>query len=435
MRWSLSILALAAGFVAPLHAAEGTTDKVIEAYRAKAKQIETIHVDATLNGKPLISEEVLYRDFKMIPGLHSKLSLIYHHDGRFRIETRNISNATYDAAVKDLSLKHPELRKNASAVERVPFNELQDALQKVQQPEDKVSPRVMVFDGRKLWRYEPELLVTTSGAQRPVFTIVATSGSNESVLDQTIFEDLLLTIEIPALPTENQGRLLSQPAAMFAPGGRFHAVDQTESVDGADCLVLAADGEQRLWLDPKLGYALRKRQWLRDGKPDYEIEARDFTKLAEDFWFPRLVTYTRYGTKEIAEGKYVGKPLSRDELHIDKVELNGKENPDVFSVNVAPGAWVVDHTLNPVDRTGRTVPFVKSEANVVPSVAYVQPASKTDLERVIREAQEQEAERPGAPSQNGITIKTLIALNLGIVIVLGGAYLLRRGAASRRTTT
>jgi hypothetical protein len=115
-----------------------------------------------------------------------------------------------------------------------------------------------------------------------------------------------------------------------------------ERVDGAWCHVVERPGVDKLWLDPAIGFALRRRHWLhgQHAAPPIDYELSDYREVAPKVWVPwrlRRVTYKPRPHKP-------GGPLSVDsvaEVALLRAEVN-RVPEGRFRVDLPPGTLVWD---------------------------------------------------------------------------------------------
>lgn len=146
---------------------------------------------------------------------------------------------------------------------------------------------------------------------------------------------------------------------------RYRVLPQRETTDGADCVVLDWAGRDRIWLDPALGYAIRKRefQWPSGTMRD-RLVSRDFQHMAENLWLPREIVHEQFCT---ADDPPAMKNLVSGIRTIRVSEMRVEAAPEsTFIVEVPEGAVVNDmvrhifyERVNPGDD-----PIARAEAEV-----------------------------------------------------------------------
>jgi hypothetical protein len=190
--------------------------------------------------------------------------------------------------------------------------------------------------------------------------------------------------------------------------GKFSVRPDLEEVDGAPCLILT--GPTKLWLDPKLGFAMRKLEALVIGKDVLydRTHNHDFVEALPGFWLPKTIWWERCGPSE-APAPYRGKPLLRYVYSVNSLRVN--DVPDsLFRLEIEPGWEVIDTTrLPPKDG--------KPQA-----IHYTMPADASQLEVAIQQAmaevKPEEAWNWLRPAL-GLTVVGLSIILLGLAIKFG----------------
>jgi hypothetical protein len=150
-------------------------------------------------------------------------------------------------------------------------------------------------------------------------------------------------------------------------------VERVEATGAGPCVVLSRPAE-RVWLDPALGYAVRKREFY--DPPTGLVRERytndDFRDAGGGVWLPWRCHWELCGWSRAPEA-YRGRPLVRYTFAVSKLELNAV--PDaLFEERIPAGIQVMDTTiLPPKDGQFR-------------AVLYVMPADLGDLEGTIEHA-------------------------------------------------
>jgi hypothetical protein len=174
-----------------------------------------------------------------------------------------------------------------------------------------------------------------------------------------------------------------------------------ERIDGHPCVVVSRDGKETVWIDPAIGYAVRKHS---ANYPDTDLlrevyHNTDFQEVAPGLWLPRRCAYELCGPP-LAPVKYRGKPMLRFIHDVKKFSLN--DVPDsLFTLSFEPG-MIINDTTGGAPVEGKP-----------PGLTYIMPADLTQLDRVVNEARTslEEAEAKAGNSR----------LYLGITIAVVGA--------------
>lgn len=406
-----------------------TLADITAAYIKKYEQIKTIRVDSSKTVNPVIPRAELFRKFRVETLFPITTMFVSHRDGRFRYERADpISETVLNAMIERLAVKYPEVREPGDALWRVvPYDQYRAVAETERRKHPEPSIHVRVYDGQKLWEFQPDVHLTMAdGVARRAFEVVNPARLQRGYLPRSVLDDQLFSFAIPGLPSTEEDRRKDRLPSLFD-GGGFRLLDRREAVDGVECLVAGNPDQGRLYFDPELAFALRKRQWYLGGQLIYGFVAGDFEKLAENLWFPRTLVYTQYGPK--SDEQYSGKPLHREVVHVTKLELNNPEHLKYFTVNVPPGSWVTNETLTPLDAKGQPASFPKLTSNEIPSVSYIQPADPKDLEKVVADARQDAGAR--SPELVGGFRGLLVWFTIGMVAAVTLAVAYRRLAARR----
>lgn len=93
------------------------------------------------------------------------------------------------------------------------------------------------------------------------------------------------------------------PSAIQAPDSKYVIKNAEEMIDGQKCVVLEAPGYDRAWLDPAIGFAVRKRQvYFGPGQPlEYDVHNEDFRQVKSGVWLPWRQTVDHYAIAKIED--------------------------------------------------------------------------------------------------------------------------------------
>lgn len=199
--------------------------------------------------------------------------------------------------------------------------------------------------------------------------------------------------------------------------------------DGTPCLV-ARGGRDRVWFDPRLGFALRQREWQHREHPwpARRLRFGDHVECRPGLWLARTVYIDFFADP----GKYAvgaGRPYKTGVLRVS--ELNAGLVPDsLFRPELPSGVWVEDATR-----------FERQADGTLPIVNYNVPAQPADLERVAQQATESRRLEEASAAQRARITRLILVGNVALLCA-AGVYLLykryrRRPAAGvdRRVAT
>jgi len=425
----LTTIVVLLGLVAPrsVRATPAEQSKIADEYKAKYSTITTIRMDYESRVEPVVSEESLFREKHMIIVRSPvKVSVIYHRDGRLFFRYADPSHALTAPLIMGLTPAFPLLRKDPNVIYReVPYERVRERLNEIGLNPPDAHARLLVYDGHSLMDHTESHTLTDGDLARQAFLVINTARLQTSYIPPTLLDRLCITFMIPHLANEfaarQDNRLSDVPLE-----ANTRLLPAAQQVDGARCIVLEQAGKQRFYLDPTLADAVRKREWLNDGSLSIDIIGSDFRQVGEGLWLPAEVLETQYGYQTFANGAFNGKPIFRRRYRVEQIRLNDPADLAMLKVDVPVGSVVVDQTLGPVDKNGAPVKVEYQTRDVIPSVAYVEPADKATLDRVIHDAQRAAALEGGAPlepAQSGARWRWLVALNcILLVIVIAAAF-------------
>lgn len=286
---------------------------------------------------------------------------------------------------------------------------------------EKVTPglttnRTMVFDGKAL----KELRPAAAAPGKPKL------GAQDQILVRVVRKDDLcyfpnrypwavgIGLSDPGEKQPGSITRVHDLPTLLRTGG-FAVTQKDAVVDGAACLLAESPGVQKIWLDPALHYAVRRREVYQNGVTESVITCRQFKQVPDsETWLPASVSWTTY------EG---GKVAQQLDLTLRRAEVNKPSHDALFQIDAKPGSLVIDETL------ASDGSKVSREAGTrTPSVSYTQPANPADLDAVVAKAKEtHDAGRRSTRWQ--VLYWGLGFAALATVVGLGGRWWLRRRGA------
>jgi hypothetical protein len=120
--------------------------------------------------------------------------------------------------------------------------------------------------------------------------------------------------------------------------GRAVVLPESDVVDGNPSIVVVVDdGRDRIWLCPKLGYALIRRSLKRSDAKAADIEYRcsDFLEITPGLWLPRKCA----GEFRWIEGEHRVRSF---EIGVTHLAVDEGVSPDLFLPALPPGTIVLD---------------------------------------------------------------------------------------------
>jgi hypothetical protein len=293
------------------------------------------------------------------------------------------------------------------------------------QPGGQLLLRTVVYDGKVLKEKRP-----LSGKAGPEIVMVQAVRKLDTLYFPNMYTGAVcFTSPDPGEKQSGNVTARDRIPEMFKTG-TFVVAQQKENVDGADCVVVAAEGRQKLWLDPQKGYVVRKRElYNKDGEHTFTIHCREFESVTPDLWLPRHVTWLTIGPKTAPE-EYRGKPLLQTDVQVRRLEVNQPAHDALFEFKVPPGTQVVDETITGEDTSKLT--FEAGQES--PTISYIQPVNDADLESVIAEAKARHEQKEPVGRRN-----LFLIINGVLLAVVASAFvawwLIRRRRAATTNTT
>jgi len=137
---------------------------------------------------------------------------------------------------------------------------------------------IYVFDGDLGFSYRPGSLVVVEGK-----TPDADQGDYyfEEGLDIPVSDEM----------RANYDNSWCYPHCLRPASGRedFVLLANQEQIDGAWCHVVDCGGGQKLWVDPQIGFALRRKEMYSDGGRLADYSFSKFTEPVKGLWLPSVV--------------------------------------------------------------------------------------------------------------------------------------------------
>jgi hypothetical protein len=337
---------------------------IASAFGAHRRALDSILVECEIRGKALVDEALLYEKMKVINPPFTDSRVVAKGPKAY---ARSIST------MRDINKYFQQQAKKGQSTANLPAKALLQALDAM--PRNKWEEYV-VYDGSMMWQkatpavildQSHDSLLVEPPAKQPYRTIPIT------YLDHVCLMPVDPSVDDPRQAAFNRIPEMFEVA-------KFTLTNDVV-VDGAPCVLLEAPEYQRLWLDPKLGFAVRKREMLEGKGVAMSMQFSEFAELVPGVWLPHRIEQERIGTSQLPES-YVGKPIIRTTIRVTKIEANKPEHETYFKPKPKPGSFVNDARLKPIGSDGKPV---ATDKPVV--IGYIQPASDEDLDEVIRAAE------------------------------------------------
>lgn len=389
----------------PAAAEPQSLDDIASAIEAGRSDVRSLVVTYQTRGKPLISRAELLRmgivglyDDEGVSGMagpKTYLSLLFR-------------NEPIDVFANDFGESHPDIPPPISLevlLQHMPATELAKALDSMPPQEET---RTLVYDGRSIGE---KLIGSLSdfGVKRDVNTITAPEPRQFRYIPTGYLDLTGFGAEDPCRC--NDGQLGSIPALLRREDAAIRPA--TTDIDGAKYIQVRIGENQELWLDPGLGYAVRKRTFSANGAVTLELVMGDFATIAPGVSFPRKIDRHSW-----SDGRQI--------LHlvdtVTKIELNEPSSAKLFEITPSIGSFVIDKTRQPLDPQGNPVARPSGDDG---HITYIQPAEGASVEDVAREAQRSYGDALLVQSQQQRWRYALIVIGAAVAVVLGGVLTAR----------
>lgn len=389
-------------------------DPVAELKRPGLHSVRTIASKFQYVTTTDLSDEEFWGLARTVPGLKGSHRALIASDGRWRIEDVNPVGFTFE-----LDVNPPGQHASGQAI-RSYYNKVA-AKWKAVVPAAPAS--LELFDGFAVWSCPPYGL-TSAGRERDVYRKSRPDDMEPGSLFSSPLPDQLF------LHGWNLSRIRSAfpDAAVLPESLREEELTPvgTRLVEGEALAVFQTSDGSELYLDKKLGYALRKKIGYFVGEPVQTVIASDFEQVAQGVWLPRQVHVTQLGHKQFHPSELHGKSLWRTEYFAGEWTINSPEHESRLAVAATPGAWVIDTT---VETGEETVTDEFTGAEIKSQVAYLQPADESTLQSVVEDAKKRR--RATSISQDGRILgdrnRTGVIGLIVLLIAIGAALWWRTG--------
>lgn len=186
--------------------------------------------------------------------------------------------------------------------------------------------------------------------------------------------------DIDPAKKDGVGRPLGLVAALR--GGRYKIVGGAQ-VGGDNCLELQGPGD-RVWLDPKHDYALRRRvwDWLPGTSHQFDVTLNDLRAVSPGLWLPWNVHVDRYAAP-VPGRPCPGRPVVLYDLEVIEAKL-GPFPDETFQPKPERGALVRDESLVR-GNDGEEVPVLYNEGETPEETQEALDRALRGQHRVLRE--------------------------------------------------
>jgi hypothetical protein len=116
-----------------------------------------------------------------------------------------------------------------------------------------------------------------------------------------------------------------------------------EEIDGSMCWKVTWPGFDSFWIDPKIGYAVRKREFHWDVNEPLRcvVISKDFSEVMPSLWIPRMQIVDRYTDYRFTKPDQWNKIQHHSTYLLDQMRF--KDIPqDLFDIHLPVGTEVID---------------------------------------------------------------------------------------------
>jgi hypothetical protein len=345
--------------------------EILRAQEAQRASIQSLYVEYHEGGALMVKPGVLYPLGTVgPPDVDVKLcvaggQIYYSTTTRFP----DISNAAEQAL-----RTNPEYQDTLGVLTKMPPDRL---FKLIQRQKTLTESRTWYYDGHHLNEQLPGNLRTKGELPRPIFVVASAADPKRGVLPFPTF------LEYAGFGILDPNRKLPD----YNIPGMFHGVTPTvrkEQLEPGrrEAYIVEIPNKLKLWMDPDLGFAIRRRELFENEKLAMVIESSDFVQVATGLWLPKRIDRFPYLLRGVAADS-VGKPSMKITQIASVLEANNASRMQTLQMEPPPGAAVVDRRFasgkEAGDRSGE--------------LSYTQPAKSSDLDSVINEALSRSPER------------------------------------------
>ena len=363
-------------------------DEIANTYRNNYAAIKSLKLVTRPSVETLIDPKVYYKAYKniLIKPEDERETLVL--DGDKVLLNHWQKGKTFNGVTSRIRQQHPGLYASSEPLSMVTYEEFMKQL-----PNTPVESResIRIFDGQVLLNNNRGNLMSfglydVDSTLRPVLMVQYPSH----VKIQEFFIDggfnyldmMLYGITGAKVDYDYRHRAKFRMPDLLA-NEKWRVVADHERLDGADCLVIESTDKNKLWLDPKAGFAVRR--WTTGNPITTDREYHDLRHVAGHFWMPQAITLTWFGDN-LLPNEYRGKPVMRYRYEMTSFELNEPVPEESFRLAPSPGTIVYDVTLKPLDARGNPMDGVSNYEREYYFGKYIHPADPADLPKVVKAA-------------------------------------------------
>ena len=178
-------------------------------------------------------------------------------------------------------------------------------------------------------------------------------AEKSAFIDMDAYVNSLAIVSTDRERAEVTSTAYSLPYALDVADNEWKVQPTIAIVDGSECHVLESKYRQRIWIDPALGFAVRFREMYQNitERPKetwplaHRYSYRDFQKMSDTIWLPRVVDIVAYVSAKEPEGRW-NLPGWSTSIHVKKLAVNDRVSDRLFKISFPPGTTVIDDIHN-----------------------------------------------------------------------------------------
>ena len=418
----------------PVHAKLGAPfEEIAATYRKNYALIKTLRVETSGADEKMIDPEILWNSYGMIPIEPEEAieTLVLDQEKvrwTFRSKAKSFHHIT-----KELQKKYPSRftydpsRENEPPSKRMSYQEILEHLPNAPVEEQE---SICLFDGAVVrTNNSGQTLADHDHVQRRCFNIQRPDQLRQraAFLNPNYLDLMFYGITGIHIAKDRNYREQFRLPDLLAKGN-WRVVAENELLDGAECLVIESSETNKLWLDPKIGYAVRR--WTKElpYKADYHYQ--NHRHVVGVFYAPQSITSVNFGIKPLPD-EYLGKVVVRHQLNLSRIEVNQPISTEEFQLIPPEGAWVFD-TTGDSPKGADSPNAIGMVDDAEQSVNYIQPANPADVPKAINESKARQGISNPAANSSPISPGTrnvmwwIIGANLVLFAIIGLFYARRR---------
>ena len=385
-----------------------TLDSVGRVYQTRFDGIRTIHAEYQCEQTPLLDQATNFKARGVYENLPSTLTCVITDDGR-RYQLLKSSEHSIGDVLRVIGKQKKKV--SPLKVEDVSIGDITAALKTFRaMPFHKLG----VYDGTKLWRNGSEKVIR-NGIEHSVYKVVYIPRLKTIHFAQTPLDWGFWSFRMPAISKDDEQARRNRIPDKFEVD-QFSVLPASERIGDDDCIVLTAPQVETIWLSLGKGFAPRKREFWMEGHKVFVAEFAEWKLVKEGAWLAGKVVTTSYGTESNGSSDSPDKPLYRTTYQLTKLEINSPASEALFQIEPKAGDMVLDENLVSGSDKGRMKPR-EGGGVTLNTVNYQTPAKREDLDRVIKNAVENDRERNAVSWSRRPAFWIIVMVLIGLAVV------------------